>query len=481
MKTSQKQQKTENIHGHDLTTGSIPRHLIAFTVPMLAGSILQTAYSFINAIWVGKFLGKADLAAVTVSFPVVFVLMAMAGGLTLATNILISQYFGAKNHAQMRKVVQSSTALIGGLSILLFIIGEIFAPAILRAMDTPPDVLVLATSYMRVFLISLPFAFGVFLVSSMLRGIGDSTTPLYFQTASVLVSAILDPLLMFGLLGLPRMGLNGTAWSSVITQAAAVVAVFWYMQRKRSPVTPDWRHLHADWETSWHTMKIGIPSAIQQSLVSVGMVFVIGMVNGFGANATAAFGAASRLDQLAIMPAQTFGMAVSTLSGQNIGARKLARVGQTFRWGALFSAGVTLIPSLLALLVPHGLLRIFTNDPTVIRVGAEYLRTIGFAYIFFAISFVGNGVINGAGHTFITTIISLVSLWFFRVPLAYYLSKRLHSVQGIWDAMAISFAVSMVASLIYYFSGHWRKHKVIVQQLPPADPTGIVGDETGEA
>ena len=326
--------------GRDLTTGSIPRHLIAFTLPMLAGTALQAAYSFINAVWVGKFLGTAAMAAVTVSFPIVFVLMSLAGGLTMATNIQISQYYGAKNLPQVRKVVQSSVLLIGVLSCCLCVLGEIFAPHILKAMSTPPEVLALATSYLRIFLFALPFAFGVFLVSSMLRGIGDSATPLYFQTGSVLVAAILDPLLMFGWLHFPKLGLNGTAWSSVIAQAGVVIGVFIYMQRKRCPVSPNWLHMRADWATTWTTIKIGMPTAVQLSLISIGMTFVIGVVNGFGQVATAAFGAASRIDQLAFMPAQTFGMAVATMSGQNIGARKLHRVDQILPLGRALQRGV---------------------------------------------------------------------------------------------------------------------------------------------
>ncbi|HOK53234.1 MAG TPA: MATE family efflux transporter, partial [Armatimonadota bacterium] len=159
--------------GRDLTTGSIPRHLVAFSLPMLAGSALQTAYSFVNAIWVGKFLGTDALAAVTVSFPVVFVLIALGAGLTVATNILISQYYGAGNLGQLRKVIDSSTILIVVLSLALLIVGELFTPHILKAMDTPPNVLPMAIQYMRIFLLSLPFGFGLFLVRNMLQGIGD--------------------------------------------------------------------------------------------------------------------------------------------------------------------------------------------------------------------------------------------------------------------------------------------------------------------
>src|SRR5512140_280835 len=163
--------------GRDLTTGSIPRHMVAFSIPMLMGSFLQTAYSFINAIWVGQFLGTSALAAVTVSFPVIFVLFAIGMGLTLATNILVSQSYGARKMDELRQVVDSSTVLIYSLSIVLVVLGELFAPSILRAMDTPPEVFGASVSYLRIFLVSLPFGFGLFLIRSMLQGVGDSKTP----------------------------------------------------------------------------------------------------------------------------------------------------------------------------------------------------------------------------------------------------------------------------------------------------------------
>jgi putative MATE family efflux protein len=450
-----------------------------FSLPMLAGSALQTAYSFINTIWVGQFLGKTAVAAVTVSFPVVFVLIALGAGLTMATTILISQYFGARNLAEMRKVVQNSTILIGVLSLVLFGLGEAFAPHIMRAMDTPPEVLDMATSYMRVYLISLPFGFGFFLVRAMLLGIGDSRTPLYYLTAGLVVNAVLDPLLMFGWIGLPRLGLNGTAWASVIAQVGSLLALLIHLQRRKNLVSPDWARLRVDWKTTWTTITIGVPSAVQQCLVSIGMVFVIGIVNGFGEDATAAFGAASRVDLLAFMPAMSFGMAVSTLAGQNIGAAQYGRVKDVFKWGVLLSGGITLLASALAVTIPGFLLHIFITDHTVIRLGTSYLHIVGACYVFFAVMFVSNGIINGSGHTFVTTIISLVSLWVVRVPLALALSHRLGSVKGIWYAMAASFFVAMTTSLTYYLTGRWKR-PVIKRRPIPATPDAVFGEETGE-
>jgi putative MATE family efflux protein len=464
--------------GRDLTTGSIPRHLVAFSLPMLAGSALQTAYSFINAIWVGQFLGKTALAAVTVSFPVVFVLIALAAGLTLATGILISQHFGARDTAAIRRVVNSSSVLITVMGMVLLVGGEVFTPQILRAMATPDDVLPMASGYMRIFLLSLPTTFGLFLTRSMLQGIGDSKTPLYYQSASVVLTAVLDPVLMFGWLGLPALGLDGTAWATLIAQGLGLVALVSMLRKRNNLVAPRIGLKDFDWPTTWTTIRIGIPAALQQALISVGMVFVTGIVNGFGENATAAFGAAIRLDQLAFMPALTLSMAVSTLAGQNIGAGRYDRVGRIFLWGCLLSGGFTVVASALVVTAPRVLLRIFTPDAAVIDMGADYLRIVGACYVFFAFMFVSNGIINGSGHTMVTTLISLLSLWIVRVPVAIGLSRS-YGIKGVWYAIAISFGVSMLANLAYYFSGHWRK-AVVKVQLPPS-PLSTFGEETGEA
>lgn len=469
--------------GRDLTTGSIPRLMIAFSIPMLIGSFLQTAYSFINAIWVGKFLGTAALATVTVSFPVIFVVFAIGMGLTLATNILVSQNFGAKRMDELRKVVDSSTLLVYATSLVFTALGEIYAPDILRAMNTPPEIFEPSVSYLRIVLLSLPFGFGLFLVRSMLQGVGDSKTPLYFQLGSVIFTTVLDPLLMFGWLGFPKLGLNGTAWATIVSQLLALVTLITYLRAKQAPVAPSWPRFNHLGPTTWQTLRIGLPAAVQQSLVSIGMVLVTGIVNGFGEVSTAAFGAGSRIDQIAFMPAMTMGMAISTLAGQNIGAGHHHRVREIFRWGCLFSGGITLLISAVTVAIPRALLQIFISDPAVIEPGVAYLHIVGGCYVLFALIFVSNGIINGAGHTLTTTVISLVSLWVVRVPVAYWLSRRMGSVVGVWYAIALSFGVSLIASMGYYLSGRWKRS--LGKKPPPGpaapNPGEIFGHETGEA
>ena len=443
-------------HARDLTTGSIPRHLIRFALPMLAGTLLQAAYSFINAFWVGKYLGTTALAAVTTSFPIFFILMAIAGGLTLATSILISQYVGAKNWHEVKRVVQGSTLLIIIVSIALLLIGEVIVTPILRLMNTPPEVLPWAIGYLRIMLLTMPCSFGVYLIGAMMRGAGDSTTPVIFQTVSVLLTAVLDPVLMFGWLHLPRLGLNGTAVATVIAAALALVALLVYLERACHLVAPDWRQLRVDWDNWALTFKIGIPSVIQQSLASIGMIFVIGYVNSFGQNAAAAFGCTMRIDQLAIFPAMVVSMAVSTLTGQNIGAGRYDRVHRILLWGIALGGCMTLLASVLAISIPHRLMTLMIDDPAVIAIGVNYLRIIGACYMLFAVTFAINGVINGAGYTLITTLSTFVSFILVRTVLAGIFVAVFHRIEVIWWAMAISFGTSLIISLVFYATGHWK-------------------------
>ena len=440
----------------DLTTGSIPRHLVAFALPMLAGNFLQVAFSLVNGFWVGKRLGPDALAAVTVSQPVVFVFIAMAAGLTLGANILVAQDAGAKDWARLQRVVQTSYVLIGTLSFFFLALGLWNIDGLLSFMHTDPGIYRAAAGYLRVFLWTLPFSFWLFLISSVLRGIGDSRSPVYFQVAAVLINGILDPLLMFGWLGFPKLGLVGTAWATLIAQGIGVLGLLIFVARKRPLVNPDWRHFNFDIPTAGLLLFIGFPSMIQQSVVSVSMVGIVRYVSQFGIPADAAFGAALRIDSVAFMPAITMGMAASTMAGQNIGVRCFNRVRQTFGWGALMSVGISALIMLVAMLAPQVLLRAFVSDPRVLEIGSGYLRIVSLTYVLYAVMFVSHGIINGAGHTLVTTAISMIALWGIRLPLAGYLARHTHDVKGIWFAMLLSVAIGMVLSVSYYLTGLWK-------------------------
>ncbi len=456
-------------HGRDLTFGSVPRHLVYFSMPMMLGNLIQAAYSFVNAVWVGKGLGEAEMGAITVTGATMFALLALALGITVGAGILAAQFVGARDTDGLRRVVQTSTALQAVAGVVVIVIGEWLAGPMLRWMDTPADVLPLAVSYTRWLLVVTPFLFGTFLIGSLLRAVGDSKTPLYFQAGGLLLTVALDPVLMFGWLGCPRLGLNGTAIANIITQAASMFALYAWLHRRGNVTAPDWRRLTMDRPTLWLILKVGLPAAMQQGLAAFGFLFITGIVNAYGASATAAFGAAMRIDQVALLPAMGFGVAVSMMAGQNIGAKKFDRVREVFRWGLVISGGVTLVGTVLVLAVPGLLLRSFLNDPEAIRIGTTYLRIIGACYMLFAVWFVSGGIINGAGRTMVTTLVTVLALWVVRVPLALALSHHFHRIEAVWVSSAVAFTVGTLASLAYYYSGRWKKSVIASESTTTID------------
>ncbi len=466
--------------GKDFTTGSIPRNLLQIALPMLLGNLLQTLYMVVNRIWVGHFLGPDAMAAVTNSFPVFFIMMAIINGMTIASSILVSQYYGAQKIKELRRVVNTSWMIILGISILLTVLGTIFAHELLLMINTPPEIIQQTESFLKLLFLTMPVQFTMFLLVALLRGIGDTISPLYFQTIFLIITAILDPILIFGMFGLPKCGINGTMYATLITMSGALISLSWYMQHKQSPVSPKWLKFCFDKESAKLIFKIGLPSAFQQILVSAQFMMMTYMINQFGTNASAAFGAGMTIDNIAFMPAMLMGMAISSVAGQNIGVEKFKRAGTAFYWGLLISGSITLIISLSAAIFPHLLLTPFikSNSTEVMHYAMDYLRVMSISYIIYSIMFSANGVMNGAGMTLITTISTVVGLWVVRVPLAYYLSglstgnwwfsflpHREKDIHGIWISMVAGVGVSAVLSLIFFYAGKWKK-SLVKKEIP---------------
>jgi len=463
--------------GRDLSQGSIPRHILSLAIPMLIGNLLNTGYGIINTIWVGKILGEAAVGATATSFPVIFVFISVAFGVTMATTILVSQYYGAKNFAMVERTVATSfsLSLIVGLGIT--VAGILSSDHILRLMNTPADIFPLASPYLKITMGSFIFMYISFLVVSILRGIGDTKTPLAFMGIGVVLNAILDPLLIIGIGPFPRWGLNGAAAASVISSIAAFLAGVIYLNRKGSFVALRPSRLTLDGGIIVTIARIGFPSMIQQLLVSIASAFVTTFVNGFGAIAIAAYGASGRIESLAFMPAMTFSMAISAFTGQNLGARRPERVAGALRSGLCMVLSLNAVIAIVVVAIPHLLLSLFINDPAVIGVGVAYLRITAISYLLFGAMFACNGVAIGAGHTLVTMTFTLVSLWVIRVPLAAWLSHGPLGIIGIWIAIDVSFFVVMCVSIGYYLSGRWKKS--IVRHGAPK-PLEVVAEEAKE-
>ena len=444
-------------YGIDLTTGSIPKHLIRFSLPMFIGNLLQTALGMTDAIWVGNMVGPDAVGAIQVSFPIQFLLIALSNGATLATTVLVSQYYGAGDHDRVRKTVNNSysTALIFGS--FLTVLGLLLCDTILAWMNTPPEIFAMASSYLKIIVSGFIVTFMVNLITSILRGIGDSATPLVFMAIAMVINIVLDPVLIIGIGPFPEMGFNGSAVATVASQVIGLAIALVYLNRKKHFVSIDFRKLKIEGTHVIKLFRIGFPSMLQQSLISINSLFITGMVNNFGASATTAFGASGRIEGMVFLPAMSIGLASSALTGQNLGAGNVNRVREVFKWGVIMTAGITLTISAFIVSFPRLLLSMFVREPVILEIGTGYLRTLGFAYILFALMFVSNGIINGSGRTIITMSITIFSVWLVRIPLAAYLSSTELGIRGIWLAVVIGFAAGLAASLGYYFSGRWKK------------------------
>jgi len=445
--------------GTDLTVGSIPRHLLFFSIPMLLVTLIQVGHSIINTIWVGHLVGEDAVGAIGVSFPIFFILIGFAMGISMATTILVSQYFGAKDFGMVEKVVNNSFSISLIIGIVLTITGILSRDSLLRFMQTPPENFALASGYLKISLAGFILLYLAILVSSILRGIGDTVTPLAFMAIGIGMNAILDPFLIGGFGPFPRLGLNGAAYATLISQIIAMGISLVYLNLKSHIVAFNPKKLILDKDLTSLLFKIGLPTIVQQSLVSLGNLFILSFVNSFGSAATNAFGAVGRVDMLAFMPGMSMSMAVSALTGQNLGASKPQRVKEIFKWGVILISSITILISLLAIFFSKLILKMFGlgNDIEVMRIGIRYLQIVGSSYIFLAILFISNGVINGAGHTLITMTFTLLSLWLVRVPGSWFLSKTSLGITGIWVSVALSFLVTMVVSLTYYYSERWKK------------------------
>ena len=452
--------------GKDLSSGSIPRHLIKFALPILIGNLLSTGYNVINTIWVGNLLGKNAVGAVAVSFPIFLGMIALCSGATLATSIMISTAYGAKDNALIQKIVNHSWTV--GFIIIAFVTigGVISAEVMLKLLSAPREIIPLATGYLRITMLNFAGLYLSYLVSSILRGIGDTTMPLIFIIISTVVNSILDPVLIIGIGPIPSLGLNGAAIASLISTCSAVIPGLIYMKYKYGKEPIILSKLQFDVSTILKILKIGLPSFAQQMMVSMGYAFITAFVNAFGVASTAAFGVTSRIDSIVAMPAMAMMLAASALTAQNIGAGKPERIKSILKFGIIINVPVILVISLLCVCFPATIMRIFVKEADVINVGIDYLRIVGAGYPFFIIFYVSNGIINGAGKTISTMIISFISLCVIRIPLAGLLSQTSLGIHGIWIAIVISFAITTVNSLIYYTHGKWRKTTGLIE---PAD------------
>jgi len=459
-----------------LTEGSIPRALLVFSLPILSGNVLQSVNGSVNAIWVGKFLGAASLAAVGNANVVMFLLFGVMFGFSMASTIMIAQCVGAKNIAEAKRVVGTSAVFFLGLSLAMSLTGFATAQSLVVWLRTPPDSLPLALTYMRIIFLALPFMGGLFFLMAALRGAGDSRTPFLYLAMSVVLDVALNPLLIFGWGPIPRLGIAGSATATLTAQALSFSALVAHLYRTKHFLCIHRQEL-ALFKVDWSLVRIlvskGIPMGLQMFVVSSSMVALISLVNRFGSEETAAFNAAMQLWNYVQMPALAIGAAASSMAAQNVGAGKWDRVGKVATTGVMFNLliGGSLI-ALVYLLNRHALGLFLPADSAALNIAAHLNAIVIWSFAMFGTSIVLYGVVRATGAVIPPLIMLAISLWLLRVPFAYGMLDRWQA-DAIWWSFPLSSMTSMLLSIAYYRFGGWRKVRLGVANARAAPVPGV--------
>ena len=450
----------------DMTVGKEWKKILLFTLPIIAGNLLQQMYNFIDSILVGRFVSSTALAAVGTSMPLTFLFFAMAMGISVGVGVVVAQYFGAKKYDKLSPAIDTSLILLGACGLTLTIVGWFAAPFMLEnLLSVRGPALPLAIQYFRIFSLGFFFQFTYNGIAAVLRGVGDSKATLYFLLISTILSTILTVLFVAVL----QWGVVGAASSTVIAQAVCSIVSYIYL-RKRFPY--DKSAVHFDREIAATMIKLGLPVAIQLVLVSFGNVLMQRLVNGFEADLPgfmAAFTAATRLDMFIFVPIMGFQSGLASFSGQNIGANKLDRVKRGFHVTLVMSVAFTVVLSVLFFLFAAQFLSFFGLESSELQPGVEMVRFLSMFFWLFSSYMSLGGLLQGAGDTIMQSAATLMAL-VVRVMTAYvFVHFGWLGYSAAWTTNPIGWAAAAIIVYIRYFTGGWKKRSIAARPGPPAD------------
>lgn len=440
----------------DMTEGKPWRLILMFTLPMLAGNLFQQLYNTVDAIVVGRYVGPNALGAVSTSFPAIFLLVSAIFGLTMGMGIIISQFYGAGQHDKVRTAVSTSYVATIVAAIVMTFVGLLLIEPLLHLLNVPEEIFADSLEYARIYFFGIFFMFGYNILAGTLRSLGDSRSPLIFLVISAVTNIILDIYFVASL----GWGVAGVAWATLIAQGVSMVLCYIYIYFRVPLIAFTPSQFVFDWDILKSMIKLGVPSAIQQSVFSLGMMALQGLVNSFGTTTLAAYAAGNKVDSFVAMPIMNFGQALSTFCGQNVGAWKLDRVKEGL-WSTLkMSLLVCAFTSVTLFFAGPLVLQVFLdpNDLANVEVlaqGQQYLQTMALFYWCFALMNTFSGVLRGCGDTLTPMITSLVSLSV-RIGVAYMLAPTLGH-NSIWVSFPAGWAAGAIIPVLRYASGKWRE------------------------
>ncbi len=450
----------------DFTEGNIARQVIDFSLPIIIGNILTSVYGIINLIWVGRLLGHKAVAAVAASLPIIMLLPAFLIGLGMATNVLIAQAFGRKDTALLRKILPNSFFASLGFCLCISGVALFFRRELLDLVHTPPEIHDMALSYLTIMIATLIFHFYINWMNGMLRGLGDARTVLKILILLTIFNITFVPLLIVGIGPLPALGVSGAALGSSLAAVVTGVIGYLYLLQYNPYVNVRRWTYRLDGRIIRQVFVIGVPASMQMMVVSLAAVFIVALVNRYGAHVTAAFGIGMQIDMLATIPFMSIGIAATSIAGQNLGAGRMDRVFATLRTSIFFALAIACVCTVALFFFPREIGAIFlkasADSAAVLDVVRNYYRYMAFIFPCFAVIFVIHGVLRSAGDTVALFVLSFVAMFVIRIPLAYFLSGPLGLREnGIWIAMLTSSTLAVGLNWIYYRGGRWKKKRIL--------------------
>lgn len=438
----------------DMTIGKPLNLIIKFTLPLLAGNILQQMYNIVDSIVIGNFAGKEALAAVGNSFIINFLLISLFMGIGLGATILISQFFGSRQNEKIKQTVDTIyIAMIIG-SIIITVLGIITARPILKLMNTPEGpTLEMSVTYLQTLYIGTIASFGFNTNTAILQGIGDSKSPLLFLAISTVINIALDLLFV----AVFKMGVFGVALATIISQVIAFVfgIIFINKKAKLFKITfPHYKNFNS--EIMIRATKLGLPAGIQNMLFCIGTIVLQRLINGYGPGFMAGYSAVNKIDTFVFLPIMSLSNAVTTYTGQNVGAKNLERVKQGIKTTCILSISLCIIISSLVMMFGKYLVMAFSRDPEVIQTGIEFINRLMPPYFLFALLFVINAALRGAGESLLPMISAIIGLLVVRVPSAYILDHFFGKYNMFW-CYGLGWVLGLTITVSYYYLGSWKK------------------------
>lgn len=447
----------------DMTIGSPWQKIVLFTVPMLAGNIAQQLYNTVDSVVVGNYVGDNALAAVGSAGPILNLLIVLFVGISVGAGIMVSQYFGARNREELSTTIGNCITLTGIATAFVMVAASLAARPLLELLDTPESIIDWCHSYLLILFIGVAGLAFYNILSGILRGLGDSMSALAYLLVSTVLNIVLDILFVAGL----GMGVNGVALATVIAQTISAALCLWKLLRMRDIFDLKAEHLKLKKRHTMNIIRLGLPSGITQAILSMAMIVVQSLTNSFGEMFIAANVIIMRVDGFAMMPNFSFGTAMTTYAGQNVGAGALDRVEKGAKQGTLIAMGTSTVITALILIFGKSLMGIFTKTTELVDLSRELMGILAVGYIAMAVTQSLSGVMRGAGDTMTPMWISIVTTIIVRVPIAYgiaYMTRTPELPNGRQECIVISLLISWlfgaIVTFFFYKRGKWKRKAV---------------------